>query len=309
MKKIITTLTALALTFSAQAFELNNSAATIKLDNAPQAIVSYDLSVLDTLTFLGVDVAGVPKSNYESNMAKLADKPIVGTLFEPDYDALKEVNPDLIFAGGRSARAISELEKTAPVAVLNTDTDNFMQSFNQNNLKLAKAFGKEKAAKGILKGINARIKNIKKINSGQTGAFLFVINDNVMAHAPGDRFGYAYEITGLKSVLPAAEKTQAPAARPAPGSPEAKAAAAERAKVITQIAQAEPDWLIVLDRGAINGAEKTAAKTLANHPELSQTQAFKNGKVFYVDPNPWYVISGGLANFSDITKEILRSMK
>jgi len=298
-----------SLPFAAGAFELTHSEGVVKLANAPQHIVSYDLSVLDSLTALDVPVVGVPKSQYKGAMARYQDAPVVGTLFEPDHDALAALKPDLIFAGGRSARAIPELQKLAPVAVFNADTDAFMASFNANNLALAKAFGKEKAAKKQLKRINANVKKVQKLNKGQTGAFLFVINNNVMAHAPGDRFGYAYELTGLTSVLPPADTSAARAARPEPGSPEAKAAQLERAKVISSIAQAEPDWLVVLDRGAINGAEKTAANTLANHPELSQTKAFKASKVFYVDPNPWYVISGGLNNVEGITKEILRSMK
>lgn len=295
--------------FAASAFELNHSEGRVQLNQAPAIIATYDLSVLDTLGALNVEVKGVPQSTYQGDLAKFKDTQKIGTLFEPNFDVLTELKPDLIFAGGRSARAIPELQKHAPVAVFNANTDAFMQSFNDNNLALAKAFGKEKAAKKQLKRINANIKKIQKQHQGQTGAFLFVINNNVMAHAPGDRFGYAYEITGLTSVLPPADKSNTPVARPAPGTPEAKAAQAARAKVITQIAKANPEWLIVLDRGAINGAEKAAAKILANHPELNQTQAFKSGRVFYVDPNPWYVISGGLNNFESITQEILRNMR
>lgn len=308
MKKLTLLLSALSLSCSAFAFDLTHSEGKLHLDNTPKTIASYDLSVLDSLEALSVEVQGVPQSLYVGQLAKFADLPKIGTLFEPDYDALAQLKPELIFAGGRSARAIPELEKLAAVAVFNGDTDNFMGSFNDNNLALAQAFGKEKTAEALLVEINANVQKIQQINKGKTGAFLFVINDNVMTHAPGDRFGYAYEITGLTSVLPAADKSKAPAARPAPNSPEAKAAALERAKIITNLAKAQPDWLIVLDRGAINGAEKTAAKTLANHPELSQTTAFKTGKVFYVDPNPWYVIGGGLHNFKTITEEILATM-
>lgn len=290
---------------AAQTFTLKHSEGTVELPQTPERIVSYDLGVLDTLTFLGIDVAGVPKSMHEGNMAPLADKPVAGTLFEPDYDVLTTLKPDLLFAGGRSAAQIPNLEAHAPVAIYNLDVNNFLDSFNQSNLELARAFNKEAEAQDALESINANVKTLQERNQGKTGAFLFVVSDFVIAHAPGERFGFTYEITGLTSVLPAADPAQTQAPRPAPGSPEAQAAAIERAKVVTQVAEANPDWLIVLDRGAINGAKKTAADKLAKHPELSQTDAFKNGNVFYIDPNPWYVITGGLANFHGMTEEML----
>lgn len=301
---------ALGLSFSAQAFELNHAEGVVKRDTTPNHIVSYDLGVLDSLAALGITAVGVPRSLYQgTTLEQYQEAPVVGTLFEPDYDALKKLEPDLIFAGGRSAQAIPELEKLAPVAVFNTDTNAYMTRFEANNLALAKAFGKEKEAKELLEKVRTNVAKIQQQNKGQSGVFLFVINDMVMAHAPGDRFGYVYELTGLTSVLPAASPRSGPRVRPEPGSEAAKAAQLEREKVVLQLAQANPDWLLVLDRGAINGAEKTAANTLANHPLLSQTDAFKAGRVVYLEPNPWYVIGSGLNNVISITDSLLKDMK
>ena len=47
----------------------------------------------------------------------------------------------------------------------------------------------------------------------------------------------------------------------------------DRAQQIIDVAESSLDWLLVLDRGAINGGKKTAGKTLAEHPQLSQTKA------------------------------------
>lgn len=312
MKKLITTVAlGAALSFSASqvfAFELAHNQGTIKTETTPKTIATFDLATLDSLKTLGVDVAGVTKSNYDGHLAEFNNRPVVGTLFEPDFAALKQLNPDLIFAARRSLSKVEQLQEVAPVAVLDADVNNFLQTFNQNNLNLAKAFGKQKIAKKELKQINKNIKQLQKRNQGQTGAFLFVINDFVIPHAPGNMFGYAYEITGLQSVLPAASAEQIAAPRPAPGSPAAKAAAEQRAKQVSAIAQAEPDWLIVMDRGSLNGAPKTAEQTLANHPEISQTQAFKNGRVYYTDITGWYVITGGLTNFKQISEDLLDKM-
>ena len=314
MKKIfqIMTLTAtLAIAAPSLAFELEHTTGTINGDKTPERIVSYDLSILDSLNALGIEAVGVPKSNYKDELAKFAEAPKVGTLFEPDYEALKALKPDLIFAGGRSASAIPELEKIAPVANLTNRNPEFLADFRTNTLRLAAAFDKTKKAEEGLANIDKDIADLQKLNAGKTGAFLFVMNGNIIPHVVGDRFGFVYELTGLESVLPAktAEELAAPATRPAPDSPEAKAAAAKRAQQIKEIAKADPDWLIVFDRAAINGAENAGEKTLAEHPDLSQTSAFKNGRVVYVDPVRWYVITGGLNNLKFLTGDFLDKMK
>src|SRR5699024_4388022 len=183
----------------------------------------------------------------------------------------------------------------------NTDTTHFMASTRHNNMALAQAFNETEKADALLKQIEANVSTLTKNNKNKSAVMLFTINGNIMAHAPGDRFGYAYELTGTTSVLESGDATGMPATRPEPGSPEAKALQAEREKTLNKIANANPHWLLVLDRGAINDGEKTAKATLAQHKALSQTEAFKNHRVIYLEPNPWYVVTGGLANLKHIT--------
>lgn len=297
----------LAVGLNANAFELNNDNVVIKQDTTPNKIATYDLAVLDSLNAIDVDVVGVPKSMYEGDLSKFADTTVIGTLFEPDYDVLQKLAPDLIFAGSRSAKAIPDLEKLAPTAIYNIDPNHFIESFTKANLDLATAFDKTEPAQQIIDQINKNLAATQAANQGKTMAFLFIINDNIIAHVPGDRFGFAYDITGFDSVLPARPADYVAPPRPEPGSAEAKAAQEQRVQTIKSIAEADPDWLFILDRGAINGAEKTAEKTLAKHELLSQTSAFKNGNVYYVEPNPWYVITGGLNNFENITADLVKT--
>lgn len=294
------------------AFELEHSEGRIEQQQNPQRIVTFDLAVLDSLHALGVAVAAVPGSKYEGAQEPCNKPPVAGTLFEPDYEVLAKIKPDLIFAGGRSGKAIPELTKLAPVATYSSDPRNFMQDVVANNLALARAFGKEEQAHLLLEQIQANFQTLQKRNQGKTGVFLFTINGMVMAHAPGDRFGYSYDLTGLIPVLPPKEadvRQEAPMARPEPGSPQAKAMQQAREQLVRDVAASNPDWLLVLDRGAINGGEKTAGKTLAEHPQLSQTKAYKEGRVVYLDPNGWYIIGGGLNNLRQISEDLLETMK
>src|SRR5690625_7239225 len=68
----------------ANTFELEHNAGTLRLDETPQKIVSFELSHLDTLNALGIDPVGVPQSAYAGTLKKFNQSPVVGTLFEPD---------------------------------------------------------------------------------------------------------------------------------------------------------------------------------------------------------------------------------
>jgi len=300
---------ALVVSLPATAFELVNSNENVKLTATPGKIVSFDLAALDTLNTLGVPVVGVPKSTYAGSLVKFNDATVVGTLFEPDYAALETLQPDLIIAGGRSQKAVPQLQEVAPTATFESSPSAFLESFKTANLAIGEAFDKEAQARAAIAAIEKNVEELRRVNRGKKGMFLFSVKGNVMAHVPGDRFGYAYELTGLEPVLPAKDPNVPAQPRPEAGSPEAKAAAEKRAQEIAEVAKAEPDWLIVLDRGAINGGEKTAAETLAKHPQLSQTRAYKEGRVYYADPNGWYVIGGGLTNLKTITDDMLAAMK
>lgn len=294
---------------AANAFEIKHSDGVLTLEQTPKKIVSYDLGQLDTLTALGIEAVAVPKSNFKHALERYKDSPTVGTLFEPDYDALKKIQPDLIIAGRRSIPAIPELSKIAPTIIYAENPSNFVDSVKDSTNNLAKAWGKEAEADKLLEKLDQNIKQLHELNKGKTGAFLFIVNDRVMAHAPGDRFGYIEELTGLKPVLNARTAEELNQPRPQPDTPEAKERAKKAAEEIATIAKANPDWLIVLDRGAINDGEETAANTLRNHAELSKLDAVKNDHVFYVEPNPWYVVTAGVSNLITITDQMIEKMK
>lgn len=317
MKPWILLAGSIVTSFSSSAFELPHGKGSLTdpatpslvLPTTPTKIVAFDLGVLDTLHALGIPVVGVPKSTYQGTLADFDKTAVVGTLFEPDYAALNQIKPDLIFAGSRSQAAVPELEKVAPTVGFTPDPRAFLTSVEASGKALGAAFDKEIQAAAVIAKLQGTLAPLHLTNKGKTGLFLFTVNGNVIAHAPGDRFGHAYELAGLKSVLPPTDPNAPVQARPEPGSAAAKAAAAKRAETLATALKADPDWLIVLDRGAINDGKKTAADTLAKHPELSQSRAYKEGHVYYADPNGWYVVTTGLSNLQSIAADMQKAMQ
>ena len=135
---------------------------------------------------------------------------------------------------------------------------------------------------------------------------LFAVGDQYMPHAANDRFGFVYELTGFKSVLPLTEKTDA--ARPEAGSAEALAAQKKNAENLTAAMQKNPDYLIVLDRGAVHTQNYATKQGIKDHPILGQSEAVKQNKVIFVNADAWYLTGAGLDNTAFMLKEISTAM-
>jgi len=280
------------------------------LSSVPQTVVVYDLAVLDTLRALGIEPAGVPGSRFPAYLADFANERYkkVGTLFEPDYDALKALKPDLILIGGRSSPAYDKLKDIAPTLDLGTGTDYFVNDAIDNILTLGRIFDKQEQAKAVAARVRAATDALRsEARPRGTSLLLFTVNGSILPVEPRSRFGIVYEFTGMPAVVkPLTEAEQATAAGPRPeaGSPEAQARRKAQEQRLAQAASANPDWIFVLDRGAATGGEGSAAKGLAANATISSTAAWKAGRVFYLDPPTWYLVGGGATALVDGAAQI-----
>lgn len=288
-----------------QNFKLTTAQKTIQLKQQPQNIAVYDLSVLDTLNALNISANIVPQMNYQGQLANYnADQFIkAGTLFEPDVAKLTALKPDLIFIGGRSAKKLAGLEPIAPTVLLSPDTQHYMADLTQRTNSLAKAFDREKIAKQKLNEIAALQAALKAKTQGKSAMMFFAVSDHFMPQAENDRFGYIYELTGFKSILPLTEKSDVP--KPEAGSVEALNLAKQNNEKLKTALQQHPDYLIVLDRGAVNTQKYAAKDMILKHELLSKTAAVKNQKVIFVDADSWYLTGAGLDNTIVMLKELI----
>ncbi|MEF1291150.1 ABC transporter substrate-binding protein, partial [Vibrio sp. M260118] len=60
------------------------------------------------------------------------------------------------------------------------------------------------------------------------------------------------------------------------------------------IAEANPPYLLVLDRDQAIGRESGEAFKKLNNSLISQTDAVKNGHVHYLNPHAWYISASGI---------------
>lgn len=256
---------------------------------------------------LGLEAQLVPAANFVGNLSKYQQDKFTkaGSLFEPDLNILKAAKPDLIIVGGRSASKAEAVKGIAPTLDLSPDTSQYIVDLTERTHVLARAFGKEKIVTEKLGKIATLQQQLKKQTEDKTALMLFAVGENFMPHAENDRFGFVYELAGFKPVLDPSEQSNAP--RPEAGSPEALKAAEKNVQRITAAVEKNPDYIIVLDRGAVNTQKYTAQDNIQKHPALKNAKALAEKKVIYVNADAWYITGAGLDNTAFMLEELIKS--
>jgi len=273
----------------------NTTFEEVKLDKIPEKVVVFDNGFLDTLDALGVNPTAVVQDSLPSYLSKFKDSTYVnaGTLFEPAYEKLSEINPDIIFISGRASAAYAELSKIAPTVYIGVDNKNFLESFKVNTELAGKIFGKEKEAADAIAAYEAKVEEVKgKATASDEKALIVLGSEGALsAYGSGSRFGVIHDVFGVK-------------------------AADEKVKVGTHgdnvsfeyVRDTNPDILFVVDRDAVvNENGESGTKGAIENEIVSATNAVKNGKVFYLDPEVWYLSGGGLQSETLKIEDVLKA--
>ncbi|MEK5439478.1 MULTISPECIES: siderophore ABC transporter substrate-binding protein [Paenibacillus] len=266
----------------------------ITIKSNPQKVVVFDFGTLDTLDKLGVEVTGVPQSNVPSYLSKYNDAKYenVGGLKEPDFEKINSLSPDLIIISGRQQDSYDEFSKIAPTLYVAVDNANYMESFTKNVKTLGQIFGKEAEVEAELATITDSVKalNEKAKADGKKSLIILANEGKISAYGSGSRFGIIHDVFGF-------------------------AQADDKIEVSTHgqsvsyeyVADKNPDYLFVVDRDAAvksDGSKSGSAKDAVENDLVKNTNAFKNGKIIYLDPNYWYLSGGGLISVSEMLKEV-----
>lgn len=73
------------------------------------------------------------------------------------------------------------------------------------------------------------------------------------------------------------------------------------------VAEANPDWLLVIDRGAAVGQGGEAAAATLDNPLIAGTTAGKAGQIVYLDGSAMYLASGGVQSLSGALTQLTQA--
>lgn len=275
--------------------EIVHELGTTFVKSNPEKVVVFDFGILETLDVLGIQAIGVPKANLPESLSKYSAANItdVGTLFEPNFEVIFDLKPDLIIISARQSDLYQELAALAPTIYLPLDNINFMESFKYNLEVLSQIFTNENGFTSYIDAIESDVSSLATIaqGSGLNALVIMVNSNNISALGLGSRFDVIHSVFQVN-----------------PADPNITVSTHGQNVNFEYIAQINPDILFVVDRGVITEGTGTA-EALLNNVLVNQTNAAQQNKIIYLDPVSWYISTGGVDSMQVMMSDILKAFE
>lgn len=275
----------------AEPLTIKHAQGELTLQEVPEKVLVLDINALDIIDALGVEPAGVPGSNLPSYLSKYASDSYVkvGSLFEPDYEAINAAEPDLVILGGRSRIKFDEVSQIAPTIDLSVDSEPFTEALKANIVTLGEIFDRKDKAAELVATFDDKVQELKKSAADAGSALILVTNaGKVGAYGPNSRVGWLHKEIGFKPVENDIDDRF------------------HGGDVVSfeYILEKDPDWLFVIDRDAGVGNAGNSAQATLDNELVARTQAFQNDHIVYLDPQAAYVVSAGYTSVSKLLDEV-----
>jgi iron complex transport system substrate-binding protein len=277
---------------AAGAMEIDTAKGPVEIAERPERIAVFDIAAIDTLDGLGVEIAGVPDNLYIDALRHVDDgAETVGTLFEPDLEALSALAPDLVIVGGRSSTQLDSVSRVAPTVDMTLFGDDLIAEARARVTTYGELFGKQDEAAGLLAELDGALASAREAVAGKGKALILMTSGTkVTAYGVASRFGWLHRELGLPPAVEAIE-------------------VANHGEAISFefIREVNPDWLIVLDRAAAIGSGEQNARATLDNELVAATTAWQKDQVVYLPAADFYIAAGGVASTMRVLDAITRA--
>jgi len=270
---------------------------TLKNGQNLNKILVLDVPSLDNLDFMQVAVNGVPSGNLPTYLAQYQDAKYakIGSLFEPDYEAINAAEADLAIVGGRSSAKYAQVNEIVPTIDMSLDSKNYLTSAKNNIQTLGQLFGKQEIASAMVAMLDDKLAKLKEV-APKAGKIMILITNagNTGIYGPNSRLGWLYNEVGFKGVSDNIDD---------------RSHGGDGVSFEFIMAK-NPDWLLVIDRDAAVG-QKTAgksAKQVLDNALVHKTTAWQKGQIIYLHPQEAYITSSGYQALVVIMDQIYNAM-
>ncbi|AGF74896.1 ferric anguibactin-binding protein [Bartonella australis AUST/NH1] len=270
---------------------IDHVSGTTSITTTPKKVVVFCLATLDNMNRLGIEaVVGVPEGKKPAYLEQFDDDKYekIGTLFEPNYEKIANLRPDLIIVSARTQSKYKELSKIAPTIDLTVRNESALQDIEHNITVLGKIFNKEKEALQEIEKLRENLEVVRKSAEGKgKGLILMTSGGKISAFGPGSRFDILHSGFGI-----------APATR--------ELTVQKHGQLVSPefILKTNPDWLLVIDRDAAIGREGQSAAQLLDNDLIQKTTAGMKGQTIYLDSWSWYRASGSLTGLNEAAQQL-----
>lgn len=267
---------------------------------APRSVVATDNRSFETLHAWGVKLSAAPQKIVAKTSPYKTDKSIVdlGNHREPNLEAVVAAKPDLIINGQRFASHREKLMQLAPNAAIveldPRDGKPFDEELKRQVTVLGEVFGKQAEAKKLADDLDAAIARAKKAyDPAQKVMAVTTTGGEIGFIAPkiGRALGPVYDMLGLTPAL------------------EVQGASDDHQGddiSVEAIADANPDWILVMDRDAAVAADdpgyKPAATILESAQPLQKVTAIAQKQVVYMPEDTYQ--NEGIQTYTEFLNEL-----
>lgn len=264
---------------TAESLSIPHAQGETVIAQTPRTVMVADWAAFDNLTALGVPVAGIPGGNVPGHLAdKVTPQMLrIGSLQEPDVEAIAAAQPDLVIVGARSRTAYPTIARLAPTLDGSIDNAALVEGLKATLTTYGRIFGREDRAAELIAALDAKVEQAKAAAAGKGTGLVIVTNaGKIGVYGPQSRVSWIYATLDVPSVFDSVDD------RDHGGD----------AASFEYLLKTNPDWLFVVDRDAGVGNEG-AARQLLDNALIHQTNFWKNGHVVYLDPAASYVTMNG----------------
>ncbi|MEG0880365.1 MAG: siderophore ABC transporter substrate-binding protein [Janthinobacterium sp.] len=272
---------------------------TTVVKHRPQRVAVLDMNEVDFLDQLGVPVAGMVKDYVPHFLTRYKDDQGIGDLgaiVQPNLERIHALQPDLILMTSIQANHYQELSQIAPTVHFDVDYQNseskHIEVVKQHLLTLGRIFGKEDVASRKAQELDARVADARKVTRDRPEKALIVLHNNGAFSSFGvqSRYGFVFDALGVKPASSAIE-------------------AGLHGQPISSefIQQANPDIIYVVDRTAVMEHRPVMTAAQMANPLLRQTNAWKNGRVVFVDADAWYITAASVTSLQRVIDDVLKA--
>jgi len=268
------------------------------IEHLPRRVAALDMNEVDFLDLLGVPIAGAVQDFVPHFLSKYKDDPAIadlGFIVQPNIESVYRLQPDLILITALHAEHYRELSRIAPTIHFDVDYRNsetgHIDVVKEHLLTLGRIFGREAAAADIAARLDARIAEARRVTDGRPEKALIVLHNNGAFSAFGirSRYGFVFDALGVAPANPAADTGLH-------GQPISN----------EFIQETNPDIIYIIDRTAVMERRPVLDAESVGNPLLRQTNAWKNGRVVFADPEAWYVTGASPTALGLIIDDVLR---
>src|SRR5699024_10843051 len=267
---------------------------TVELPKNSDKVAIYDLGVASTFKALGIEenIVGLPKGDNNSSLSEVNEEfasdeyANLGSVKPDEFETLAELQPEVIMIHGRQSntQTIDEMKAAAPdaeIVFVAADSNNYFQDIMDMTEFLGEMYDVEEKADELVADMQTKLDEVNQSVTEADKEMLFIQTNggDLSFHGVGGSYGFLYEDLGFKSA----------------GEQEEDEVTDDHGNQVSFefIAETNPGVMLVMDRGAaVSEGEATPVDVVKN--DVTQgVDAIENDNIIELNPQSWYLNSGG----------------